>query len=217
MDGFEATKQIRKNENGSHRHITIVAMTANAMRGDKERCLQAGMDDYISKPVHMKELTQMIQRWVSPHASLPPSPPQVEKRTLPQPEPPAHTTPFTIPPEAADQPWIATDELERLKSLDADGEGFLKEIIHLFLDDSPPRLVNLRQAVIQKDLSQMEHEAHTLKGSTGNLGALRMRATSMALVSMARAGITEGALTLVDRIESDYAQTVKELQPYLNA
>jgi PAS domain S-box-containing protein len=225
MDGFEATHEIRKMENGTHLHTTIVAMTANAMRGDKEHCLQAGMDDYISKPVHMKELTQVLQRWISPMAGPLTIIPPVERRLASPPEPSKSVTSagtlsnpsaFVIPPEATDQPWVSAEALERLKSLDADGEGFLKEIIHLFLEDTPPRLVNLRQAVIKQDFNQMEHEAHTLKGSTGNLGALRMRVTSIALVSMARASTTEGALTLVDRIESDYVQTVKELQPYLN-
>ena len=225
MDGFEATHEIRKRENGTHLHTTIVAMTANAMRGDKEHCLQAGMDDYISKPVHMKELTQVLQRWISPLAGPLPIIPPVERRLASPPEPsksvtatgiPSVPAAFVIPPESTDQPWISAEALERLKSLDADGEGFLKEIIHLFLEDTPPRLVNLRQAVVMKDLNQMEHEAHTLKGSTGNLGALRMRATSIVLVSMARAGTTEGALTLVDRIENDYIQTVKELQTYLS-
>jgi two-component system sensor histidine kinase/response regulator len=62
MDGFEATAMIRRREQGSDRHVPIVAMTAHAMKGDRERCLEAGMDDYVAKPVQMRELDSVIQR-----------------------------------------------------------------------------------------------------------------------------------------------------------
>mgnify|MGYP006343805437 CR=1 FL=1 len=65
MDGFEATKQVREYEKKSNLlHIPIIALTANAMKGDKERCIQAGMDDYLSKPVRQKDLAGMIRKWL---------------------------------------------------------------------------------------------------------------------------------------------------------
>lgn len=66
MDGFEATQAIRNAEIGTDRHVAIIAMTAHAMKGDHERCLDAGMDDYISKPVHMKDLLRALDAAVRP-------------------------------------------------------------------------------------------------------------------------------------------------------
>ena len=65
LDGFEATRVIRSNENSTETHITIVAMTANAMQGDREKCIEAGMDDYLTKPVKQEDLTEMINRWTT--------------------------------------------------------------------------------------------------------------------------------------------------------
>jgi CheY-like chemotaxis protein len=66
MDGFEATRAIREKERGAATHIPIIAMTANAMRGDKERCLEAGMDDYISKPIKPDDLRTTLAQWIAP-------------------------------------------------------------------------------------------------------------------------------------------------------
>jgi CheY-like chemotaxis protein/HPt (histidine-containing phosphotransfer) domain-containing protein len=206
MDGFAATREIRRLEQGTSRHIPIVAMTANAMKGDRERCLEAGMDDYISKPVQMEVLAQTVRRWLHLDAPTTASPQPSEGD-------PADATPAPSPSDEA--PYVSMDGIDKLRGLDSGEGSFLKEVITLFLEDTPPRLLHLRNAVTAKDLHQMEREAHTLKGSTGNLGAQRMHLTCVTLVQMARAGVTEGALTLVDRLDEEYAATTEALKPLM--
>lgn len=165
MDGFEATREIRQREAQpeSLHHTTIIAMTANALMGDRERCLAVGMDDYITKPVKPADLEALLTRWV-------------------------HT--ITSPPEsshASDINGVATsseadsdnlegvlDEevLENLRDLQMEGEpDLLSELAGIFLADCPARLQELQAASATQDASALTHSAHTLKSSSGNMGA----------------------------------------------
>jgi two-component system, sensor histidine kinase and response regulator len=191
MDGFEATKEIRRRES-RERHTPIIAMTANAMEGDREKALAAGMDDYVPKPVKREELEAVLKRWI------------------PQQEPSKPGAPATVPnvdPTTPDEAETPLDEsvLAGLRKLQVEGEpDVLKELIGLFLDDVPPQLVALREAVEGGDAHSVERISHTLQGSSGNMGAKRMAAICSELQNLGASGDLSDALGLLERLEEEF-------------
>jgi PAS domain S-box-containing protein len=154
MDGFEATRAIREMESDG-RHIPIVAMTAHAMTGDRERCLAAGMDDYVSKPINARSLIRTIERWTESPGS----------------------TKITSPEDNAEREAREKDSPvdleEALTRFDGD-EAFLHQMFREFLDSAPATLKALESAVKRQDHKTVETKAHSLKGVAGNLSAKRV-------------------------------------------
>jgi PAS domain S-box-containing protein len=190
LDGYEATRRIREAE-GSGRRVPIIAMTASAMKGDRERCLEAGMDDYISKPVTPEELARVLQRWVSPHA------PAVEAA------------------EAARAGPVAGDLLdgtivESLMSVDEDG-SLMDELVATYKRIAPVRIAALRKAA-KGNAADLERTAHSFLGSCGNLGCRRMADLCARLEVLGRSGSTEGAAELVQALEAEYAAVKPQLE-----
>ena len=145
MDGFEATEKIRELEEKKGEHTPIIAMTAHAMKGDRERCLDAGMDDYVPKPISSKALLNAIRILVPPEHH---GPDKEESAVI----------------ENA-QPVIDKDAL--LKAFDNDWD-FLKEVIDMFIADYPEMLKNIHDAIQTKDAPALQRTAHALKGMLGN-------------------------------------------------
>jgi two-component system, sensor histidine kinase and response regulator len=155
MDGFAATAEIRRREGVGGRRTPIVALTADALSGDAERCLAAGMDDYLAKPVTLERLAAVVARWSAPSAA----------------EPAGTVTPD--PPEDAD-PVLDRSVLATLQELKHGQSRLLPHLIRLYLQEAPAQLATLREAVAQGDSSRVEDLAHGLKGSSMQLGATRM-------------------------------------------
>jgi PAS domain S-box-containing protein len=180
MGGFEATAVIREREKASGRHVPIVAMTAHAMKGDRERCLLAGMDDYVSKPVRAQELHEALARMVGGGEGA--SSPATGHR------PPA--TPF--------------DEAELLDRVGGDRE-LLREVVRLFFETSPAMLAELRQAAAAGDAETLHRQAHTLKGMVGHFGARAAIEAALRLEVMGRdanlAGAEEACAALAAEVE----------------
>ncbi len=147
MDGLEATAAIRAHEKDTGRHIPIVAMTAHAMKGDRERCLDAGMDGYLSKPIDAKRLTEAVAEAVADADPVQP-PPAVD---------PVSETPVI-------------DMTEALAKVDGD-EELLGELATIFLQSYPAMLENVRASVQEGDAEALRRNAHLLKGSIGNFMA----------------------------------------------
>jgi signal transduction histidine kinase/CheY-like chemotaxis protein/HPt (histidine-containing phosphotransfer) domain-containing protein len=147
MDGLTATRTIREHEKQTGFHIPIIAMTAHAMKGDKERCLDAGMDDYVSKPVRGKDIQEAIAR-----ISIPENKVQAAPKAQP-----ASISPIT---------WSRAEGLERV---DGD-EQLLQEIIQIFLEESPKQLADMRRALAETNAELLERVAHSLKGELSYLG-----------------------------------------------
>src|SRR5215204_3644268 len=196
MDGYQATAEIRRRE-GSDRHTPVIAMTADAMQGDRERALAAGMDDYIAKPVKHEELEAVLGRWI----------PQPEQ------EPPAHTRDEDSG-TAEDTPALDLSVLESRRGPQRDGEpDKLARIVGLFIDDVPIRLDEMRQAVERREAQKVEETAHMLKGGSGYMGAVRMAKICAEIQGLGASGELSRAPQLLDDLEAEF----KRIRPALEA
>ncbi|MBN1630413.1 MAG: response regulator, partial [Thermoleophilia bacterium] len=178
MDGMEATRQIRDAKSGSQNpKVIIVALTAHAMAGDRERCLENGMDDYLAKPIKAAELQEVISRWMS----TPPAGPESE------PNPTAMAVTDTPPPPVFDEKVL-------LNLLEGDRES-AAEIAAQYQQDVPRMVTNLRESIELADFTPMRERAHLLKGASASVGAEAMRFCAADLEKQA----VSGALTDLER------------------
>jgi signal transduction histidine kinase/HPt (histidine-containing phosphotransfer) domain-containing protein len=193
MDGFEATAEIRRLE-GNSNHTIIIAMTANAMEGDREKCLAAGMDDYLSKPVKLEALRRILEQWII-HAER-----KVE--VLPE-ESNGHYQ--KEPSEIVDISVLAD-----LTSLQQPGKSNLvNRLIKLFIEGANKNLSALGKAVAEDNPAAIRREAHSIKGSAGNIGARQMAALSKELEQ--KAHLNTEAKIIISKLEGVFKQVVKVL------
>ncbi|MBZ0200699.1 MAG: response regulator, partial [Ignavibacteriaceae bacterium] len=149
IDGYDTTRQIRS-LGGKFRTIPIIAITAHALKGDREKCLKAGMNDYITKPIRAAQLIKMLDFWLGLDSHQP------------QPELPA-----------ADEPVIDNSlfDFRHLHKMSLGNEDFKKDLLMTYFDDMQKRLDKLDQHILQNDLTRAHHEAHTIKGASFSVGA----------------------------------------------
>ncbi|WP_054688744.1 response regulator [Desulfosarcina cetonica] len=167
MDGYLATAEIRRAERQKtpHRHTPIIALTANALEGDREKCLVAGMDDYMSKPFRSKDLLEMIQRWKSQRTLK-----TVQSVEL-APTPPSSPSP-PIAQDSRDNP-VDKGILYALKALQIEGEpDFLQSLVRTYLDGADALVDQLDAADARNDTDQLAFIAHRFKSSSANVGAM---------------------------------------------
>jgi two-component system, sensor histidine kinase and response regulator len=187
MDGYEATAEIRRREE-SGPHTPIIAMTADAMKGDRERALAAGMDDYIAKPVKHEELDAVLERWIS-HSEQEP----LEQRS------------DGAPGANEDSPALDLSVLESRRGPQRDGEpDKLARIVGLFIDDVPLRLEELRQAVERGEAEKVEETAHMLKGGSGYMGAVQMAKICAGIQGLGASGELSHTPELLDELEAEF-------------
>ena len=190
MDGYEATAEIRGREGeDANRRTPIIAMTANAMQGDREKALAAGMDDYVSKPVDPEELQAALERWVF------------------RPDDGGASAPDEATAEAAASREDATDPLDQsvLEGLRELGDqDLLVELAGLFLEDAPPKLEALREAIGRGDAASVGQLAHGLKGSSGNMGATGLATICAELEDVGRSQKLEDAAALAECPEAEF-------------
>jgi PAS domain S-box-containing protein len=198
MDGFEATAAVRTREAQTGGHVPIVAVTAHAMQGVRERCLAVGMDDYISKPVSAEDLQRMLQKW-APIATAPCDALSLSTSavSLPAPEPAA-------PLDAA--VFAALQELA-----DDDAPAFVLALVEEFLRDAMAHLAALCYAAEADDTATLEHAAHTLKSASTSLGALGMAALCQQLQEMGHTGTVAGATELLQQLTDEFTRVRQAL------
>ena len=190
MDGYQATAEIRRRE-GSGRRTPIIAMTANAMQGDRERCLAAGMDDYIAKPVRIEDLECVLRRVLA----------------APGPGVTAEADTRGMPGRQDQNGPIDRARLARLLPLNRPGrENTVADLIGEFLADAPLRLMALREAAAQHDRTAMNETAHALRGAADHFGALEVVALCDQLERLARTGSLGGAIELIEALEEAFAR-----------
>jgi len=180
MNGFEATTKIRTHEQTARTHIPIIAMTAHAMVGDKERCLAAGMDGYIAKPLRPDELFAILEG-IATHG---------RRREVPQ---------FSETNVSLEETF---DRQELLALLDGD-VALLTELTELFWENSPDLITQMRSALADGDPHTLTYAAHTLKGSVGNFAAKRALALIAEVEQMGMNQDTSQAIVALAALESE--------------
>jgi signal transduction histidine kinase/DNA-binding response OmpR family regulator len=182
QDGYEVTAQVRKKENG-HKHTTIIAMTANALVGDREKCLEAGMDDYMSKPVKLKDLESMLNRWGI--------------------DLPANTNGNNAPEQE-----VVIDNSHLEKVFDDDGMT-LQELMKIYLRDTLEVIENIKKSLEKNDSEEIERIAHKCGGASATLGLVRMVPLFNRLEKMAQKKDLGDAGSIVESLASELDKVEK--------
>jgi two-component system sensor histidine kinase/response regulator len=181
MGGMEATGIIRAAEMGTGLHLPIVALTAHAMKGDREACFAGGMDAYLAKPVRPNELLAVLDQLMG-----------------------FSSAPETAPPEPAFDP---TEVLARVEG----DRQLLAELVSIFMAESPTRLAEIRRCLSAGDVKGLEHAAHTLRGSLGSLGARAAAKAALALEIKGRDGALDGAAAELAELEREMGRLETDL------
>jgi CheY-like chemotaxis protein len=190
MDGLEATRTIRAGERTTGNRVPIMAMTAHAMQGDRERCLAAGMDEYIAKPIRAKALFEKIQRTFGT----------------------TKAAPVTSPPEAGSTK--AVNWSEALAAVGGD-QALLKDVAAAFLEECPRQLSAIQQAVQNKDSALLRRAAHTIKSSLRLFGANVGYENAFRLETMGHDGKTDSAGEPLAILESELHRITPVLTDYV--
>ena len=194
MDGLEATRQIRERQKkGAPNYasrIVIVALTAHAMQGDREKCIAAGMDDYLPKPIRPADVRHVIERWAPPN-TMKPQPVQ----TAPAPAPTAAA------PPPADEPPV---DMSRLNGLIDGDTGSLRELVDLYLKQTSQQLAQLEAAVRANNTDEVRRVAHSCAGASATLGMTRLVPLLRDLEKQGASGTLTNAIQVYEKAVSEY-------------
>jgi CheY-like chemotaxis protein/anti-sigma regulatory factor (Ser/Thr protein kinase) len=221
MDGLEATSTIRRQEQVHGGHVPIVAMTAHAMKGDRERCLDAGMDAYVSKPLQPRELYATLERLAEAHqktrciaSTLEDAPPDTSGNhagRIACDDPPAPSK-SSAAPDAASSPHLTFDRLGALDSVGGD-EQLLTELAEVFLQEAPQLLEQIEHAMRQRNAKQLQRAAHTLKGAASAFRAVAVGEFSHRLEVFG----ANNDLSEAERVFRQLQQAMQQLAPELES
>ena len=198
MDGYTATKRWRsqEQETGASKRLPIIAMTANAMAGDRQLCLDAGMDDYMSKPLNRKLVVTTLRRWIGSGES------SGDDSDAPQP------AAMPSPDQVLNQ--------DTLKDLAEVMEDELGDLIQVYLQDSPERVEGIRAAAAAREVKPMIELAHTLKSTSANLGASQLTEICRQIEESAKADEVKEAVAAAAPLGGAYERASKALQDFLD-
>jgi CheY-like chemotaxis protein len=196
MDGYEATRRIRARERENGRSaMVIVALTAHAMKGDREHCLSVGMDDYLSKPFSEEQLGDLLRRWLVP----------AKKEESGRGDAPTPGSGSDNPGEEADFDEGVLDNYRQIQR--PDQPDIIKRLVTIYLKSSPTLLAEIDSALQASEHERLWHAAHSLKSSSANLGAVKLARLCEELELQGRAGRLEQAAELADSIRQEYERT----------
>ncbi len=201
MDGFEATRKIREREATSGpagkdgKRLPIIALTAHAMQGDRQQCLAAGMDDYLTKPYTKDEMRGLLSKWLetSPAAPASPEPVAVEESVAPASQEIAGGPPPSLDPAA----------LQNLAAQAQNGTDLLSRIVATYVSSSTELAAELRAGAAAEDPKRMAMAAHTLKSSSAQVGAMKLSSLCKEIEARGRGGSVQGVTELLDQVFSE--------------
>jgi CheY-like chemotaxis protein/HPt (histidine-containing phosphotransfer) domain-containing protein len=205
MDGYEATDEIRKWEKklkngsvdcldsnlesaGGSKRVPIIAMTAHALKGDREKCLNAGMDDYIAKPIHPKKLCDVIEKWLNEPKKT--NEAEIVLESLP-----------------IDDIFDKNSFLERLMG----DEELAKEIIEGFIEDSMSQIATIKEAFDNRNLDGIHRQAHSLKGAAANISATALKELAYEIEIAGETGDLVKASSLIPKLDEQLEVLKKRL------
>jgi CheY-like chemotaxis protein/HPt (histidine-containing phosphotransfer) domain-containing protein len=194
VDCLEATRQIHAAWPGDS--PPIIALTAGASAEDRARCEAAGMDGYLTKPLQVSALAQALERWVAQKPAAPAD---------------AAAPAATAPASAPEAPLMDFARLEEFREFDDDEQTMTREVIDLFLSDTPPRLAAMRAAIDAGDAGALTRAAHALKGGASNIGAKAIQQHADALEAASREAMPEDAQLRVAKLAELWEQTREAL------
>jgi two-component system sensor histidine kinase/response regulator len=194
LDGYAASRELRRRE-AAEQHIPIIALTANALEGDRERCLAAGMDDYLSKPFKQHDLAAVLERWASTNN-------EVDKAEVNDNQ------------ETIMEPSLYEARLNELQS-ELKPERF-QQLVNLFLQQIPQQLDELHEALAARDANTLVQASHKLKGSSATLGASRMAALCSDMQHHAEQHNVDAIVPLMEELEHDAVIVQSRLARYLD-
>jgi two-component system sensor histidine kinase/response regulator len=221
MDGFAATAAIRREERdgaparSAGRHVPIIAITANALQGDREACLAAGMDDYLSKPFSQQQLHAVVGRWITLAALAPADAADGRTRPLPdqgalperRAQAPAPRAVPGAPPVRPGAAHAAINEraLEAIRALNSErGDALVQKVIGAWVGDTPQCLAALRQAILERDAPAVRKVAHSMKSASANVGADSFARLCRQLEQLGRDETTLGASSILNDMEQEF-------------
>ena len=193
MNGWETTQAIREKERSTGGRIPIIAMTAHAMKGDDERCFAAGMDDYLTKPIRTEELMTVLEKVGARKAAREV---RLDRATVRR---------------VVNQEAEAVDLAAALERLGGD-RGLYDELVGVFKNECPSMTSEMRRAIDDQDGKTLARSAHTLRGSSSNLGAVAVADAALELEKLARAEKLEGAGEQFKVLESEIERLLSELE-----
>ena len=195
MDGYETTRAIRQGEmrtaagEPSPSRVAIVAMTAHAMKGDREKCLRAGADDYLPKPLKKEELLALVEKWLAPPGSP-------ERQPAP-----------VVPLRPVDDGSPPMDFARAVTEFDDDA-AFLMDVLAGFIDNVQGQIAIMHKALIDGDADRLAAESHAIKGGAANLTAASLAETALVLETVGQSGDLADAPQALEQVAAEFERLV---------
>ncbi len=204
LDGYETTRIFRGREEGKGTRTPVVALTAYAMAEDRDKCLAAGMDDYLSKPFKLEQLRQMLIKWVG------------NRNTLTEP------TPVDVPDKGLENQNVSDvvvepSVIEELRMLEkASGKKFFSKSLQKFFANSPKYIQAMELALEKGDFDSMSFNAHTFKGTSGFMGAIKLSSLCLKMEQKAKKRDSNGLENILEEIKNEYQKVRQYLSQFVD-